>query len=375
MGNILDYLAWRGDLSFSLGPPGEADWLVFSRLAYLPLDGLVGEDPVEPGAVMERLVPLLGDGAGQRHPLIKNDVLLAAALRDGARFAELKLARYENRFDPREDLQFAAVTALLPRGFVTSFRGTDGTIVGWKEDFHLNFAESVPAQRAARAYLAATASRFPGPITVTGHSKGGNLAMFAAAFAPAAVKRRIRTVRNHDGPGFPDRVAADPAFRRILPRIRTFLPQSSVVGLLMDHPEETVVVRSVEHALMQHDPYTWEIRRDDYERVGSLTPGSRFVDAALKDWVREMPPDELEKAIDGVFSILEAGDAVRLRDLWSGKNYLAILRAVRDMSPETRKLVKDAILYLGNAVKETGKRAENERRAERIEKKKEQDPA
>ncbi len=372
MGNLLDYLAWRGDLSFSRVPPGEADWLVLSRLAYLPLDGLVAEEPVPLGAVMERLVPLMGDEEGKRRPLLRSDLPLAEALRDSPRFADLFLARYENRFDPARDLQFAAVTTLLPRGVCLSFRGTDGTIVGWKEDFHMNFEEAVPAQREAAAYLTEAARRFSGSLYLTGHSKGGNLAMYAAAFAPAEVKKRIRLVRNHDGPGFPDSVTETPAYRAVLPRVRTFLPQSSVVGLLMGHLEETVVVRSTERALMQHDPYTWEILRDDFQRVGELTPGSRFVDAAVKDWVREMPAGELERAIDGVFSVLESSDAVRLRELWSGKNSLSILRAVRDLDPGTRRMVKEALRYLGDAFKETGRRTEDQRRAERVEKKRQE---
>lgn len=369
MGNMIDYLAWRGDLPLTRDPLNEADLLVLSRLSYLPMDGLVGEEPASLGDVMTTLAPLLGDGAGQRRPLIRGDLDLAPALRDSPRFAELKLARFENIFDPARDIQFAAVTVLLPRGIVVSFRGTDGTIVGWKEDFHLNFAYAVPAQKAAVAYLTETAARFPGPITVTGHSKGGNLAVYAAAFAPASVKKRIRAVRNHDGPGFTEQVTGSPAYNAILPRVRSFLPQSSVVGMLMEHREETHVILSAQHALMQHDPYTWEIERGDLVRVGELTPGSIFVDKAVKDWVREMPPAELEKAVDAVFAVLEASDAVRLRNLWNGKNSVAVLRAVRDMDPATREMVKEALRYLGSAVKETGKRAGEERKNEKEQKK------
>ncbi|MBP5288274.1 MAG: DUF2974 domain-containing protein [Clostridia bacterium] len=369
MGNMIDYLTWRGDLPVSRVPLGEADLLILSRLSYLPMDGFVGEEPVSLGEVMAELSPLLGDGESQRHPLIRGDLSLAPALRDSPRFADLFLAKYENIFDPARDIQFAAVTVVLPRGIVVSFRGTDGTIVGWKEDFHLNFAETVAAQTAARDYLADAAARFPGPVTVVGHSKGGNLAVYAAAFAPAQVKRRIRAVRNHDGPGFPERVISSRAYETILPRVRTFLPQSSVVGLLMEHREETVVIRSVERALMQHDPYTWEIRRDDFERVGQLTPGSVFVDAAVKDWVNKTPPEELEKAVDAVFGILQASDAVRLRDLRTGKNSLAMLHALRELDPGTREMVKDALRFLGAALKETGIKTGEERVKERESKK------
>lgn len=354
MANMIDYLAWRGDLPVEKIPLGEADLLVLSRLAYLPLEGLVGEEPVPLGEVMERLSPLLGDGEGQRRPLIRGDLALAPALADSPRFASLFLARYENVFDPARDIQFAAVTVLLPRLTVVSFRGTDGTIVGWKEDFHLNFAEAVPAQKAAVAYLVETARRYPGPLMVTGHSKGGNLAVYAAAFAPADVKRRVRAVRSHDGPGFPDSVTEKAAYAAILPCVKSFLPQSSVVGMLMNHREETQIIRSSERALMQHDPYTWEIVRDGFEQVGSLTAGSIFVDRAVKDWVREVPPAELEAAVDAVFGVLESGDAVRFRDLWTGKSARAILRALKNQDPATREVVKKALKYLGSAVKETG---------------------
>ncbi|MBQ3865813.1 MAG: DUF2974 domain-containing protein [Clostridia bacterium] len=365
MGNMLDYLSWRGDLDLSRVPLCEVDLLVFSRMAYLPMEGQLGEEAQPLGQVMERVVPLMGEGPGQYRPTVKGDYSLAPALRDSPRFASLSLAAFESETDPEQDLQFAAVTVLLPRGIVVCFRGTDGTIVGWKEDFHMSFSDRVVARDKALAYLERVAARFSGPITVVGHSKGGNLALYAAAFCSGEVRRRIKAVRNHDGPGFNDSIASSPRYRSILPKVKTLLPQESVVGLLMEHPEETVVIRSTERALMQHDPFSWVIRRDGFEEVGSLTPGSRFVDAAVKGWVSEMTPEELEKVIDGVFSVLQASDAVDIRDLWVGKNGLAVLRAVRDLSPDVRRMVREAIRFLGVAVKETGKRAGEERKQEK----------
>ena len=357
MANILDYLAWRGDLRFDQSPYCEVDALLFSRLPYMPWDGIVPADYAGGMALPDaaRICQALvhDKSSGRRFRLDDDDPLLSA-LADCPRYASLKLCGFVSRFDEARQEQFSATTILLPEGSaVVAYRGTDGTIIGWKEDFNMGFADEVPAQLDAVDYLERAAAAMSGPLTVVGHSKGGNLAVYAAAFCRPETQARIVSVRSHDGPGFNESTVAKESFRSIMGRTRTFLPQSSVVGMLLEHEEDFTVVHSCNKGLLQHDVYSWDIVRDGFLTVEGVTNSSRFIDRTLKDWTRSMTAEQREKMIDGVFSILDASDGTTMHDLWNGKNTVAVLRAWANMDDETRALLKEAFNILKNSAKKS----------------------
>ena len=273
MACILDYLDWRGDLPLQAVPFCEVDAVILTRLSYLPFGGIVGEAPVSLGDAAARVRRLLGPEGDGREVRNGRDLLLLDALVDSPRFSALSLAGYVERFDKEAEKQFSAITVLLPDGIFVAYRGTDGTVIGWKEDFNMGFADHVPAQTDAMAYLEEAAGRYPGTIRVGGHSKGGNLAVYAAAFCAPEIQARILSVQNNDGPGFPDAVAVRESFRRIWPRVHTYLPQSSVVGLLMGHGEAYTIVHSTNSGLKQHDMYSWEVARDHLAVAEGFTEG------------------------------------------------------------------------------------------------------
>lgn len=353
MANILDYLDWRGDVPFLLRRYNEVDELVLCRLAYLPFEDIVpaafSARPVPLGEAVRRLRPLLA----KRRLLLPGDGPLVQKLCGCARFASIKLVGYVNRLDPQQEKQFSAITMLLPDASVlVAFRGTDGTMVGWKEDFNMSFSKTVPAQREAVDYLTQAAGQFRLlPLRVCGHSKGGNLALFAAAFCPRNVQKRIRTVRNNDGPGFSDRVLQAPSFKSILPRSRTCLPQSSVFGMLLEHAEPYTVVASSNTGLAQHDLFSWQVTRDDLVYLPQLSEKSRLLDATLKQWMAGMTPAEREQVVDGMFGILHDAGVTSMEELFSGRKNLVLARTLLRRDETTRRLLLSALRMIKTATK------------------------
>ena len=255
MADLFDYLIWRGDLPMDLVPPNPVDTLILSALSYLDYDGLVPGDFLHPVPlhVVEEAFAAMPDR--DERVRVKRDADLLAACAATERFGHLKLAFYRSELLPQMQSQFAALTWLLPDGTaMITYRGTDMTITGWKEDFNMSFQSSVPAQEKALWYLEAFARVHMGPIRLTGHSKGGNLAVYAAARTVPENQERSLSVHNHDGPGFHSAMLRDPGYREILERVRTFVPQSSVVGMLLEHEEPYTVVKSRQLSLLQQEP-------------------------------------------------------------------------------------------------------------------------
>lgn len=355
MSDLFDYLAWRGDLSFESVPPGPVDHVILTRLAYMPYEGIVPSGFGRPVPLAAAARGVLARVARQGvHILrLRDDERLLRAVCGAPRYADLGVCGFCSVFDDRAQEQFCAVTFLLPGGTVyLSYRGTDGTLVGWKEDFNMGFSETVPAQQDAVRYARGAAGAFDGPLMLSGHSKGGNLAVYAAAFSGGGVGERITLVRSLDGPGFCSRVLADERYRAVLPRVQTLLPQSSVIGMLLEHAEPMRIVRSsAVGGLLQHNLYTWQVRRGELEAAEGLTGRSRFADAALTGWLAGMEPAMREKLADGVFRVLSSSEGRTLRELWNGRNALEILRAVNGLDDETRALLAQALHILGGSLR------------------------
>lgn len=349
MANVFDYLDWRGDLPFSAAPFSPPDNLILCCLSYVHFGGIVGGVGEELVSLAHAAELFAVSGEEKERVRVPSDGELLKKAAKTRRFADLRLCRYVSRLDFEEEKQFAAVTFLLPDGSVyAAFRGTDSTLVGWKEDLNMSFLESVPAQEDALAYLKDTAVRCPGPLRTGGHSKGGNLAVYAASLAPQAVQDRLLAVYNNDGPGFSGDLLRRPGSRRIADRVHTFVPQSSIVGMLLEHDEDYLVIRSSGAGPMQHDPYSWEILGPDFVRLESVTQGSRLVDRTLKDWLAGLEPGDRRGFIDSLYEILSSTNAVSLGDLSTGrlKNALAMLEASNRLSREEKARLSHALSLL-----------------------------
>lgn len=327
MADFFDYLRWRGDLPMDTVPLGPVDTLLLSELCYLGFDELVSGGFQHPAPLQAAAGAFLALPDRNDRVRVRRDTDLIAAAAQTERFGGLELLFFRNELLPQQESQFAALTWLLPGGeALITFRGTDTTLTGWREDFNMSFQESVPAQEKALWYLEAFARFHEGPLMLAGHSKGGNMAVYAAAKAQPELQTRITAVHNHDGPGFSRSMMTDPGYLAILPKIHTFVPQSSVVGMLLEHEEPYTVIKSRQLSLWQHDPYSWEVLGGDFVRMAQIDENSRFLDRTIKTWLSGRTMEERNEFVDAVFELLSVGQTDDLREAILPRNVLRYLR-------------------------------------------------
>ena len=344
MADLFDYLKWRGDLSFHQVPPTPVDALILSVLAYIDFSGIVPDTPSQPIPLETVCRQFLALPEPQARTRTGTDTALLQAAVNTPRFAGTKLTFYRSRLIPEEETQVAAMSFLLDDGTAfLAFRGTDYSLTGWKEDFNMSFQDSVPAQREAAIYVEALAAAYPLLLRLGGHSKGGNLAVYAAAKVSPGTGRRIRNVYNLDGPGFTDSLMGDPGYLQMVPKIQTYIPESSIIGMLLEHEEPYSVIKSRQISILQHEPYSWEVLGGNFIAADSISPGILFADKAIKNWIAGMSREERSAFVDALFTLLEAGGANRLRDLLHPKSILAAFKAF-NTNESTRKLLTGEFL-------------------------------
>lgn len=357
MADILDYIMWRGDLSFACSPLNEVDNLILCRLSYLPMDGIVSEsyeESITISAAARRFFAKkkLINQLKKSSVIQKEDFPLLEALAESHRFGSLKLCGYTNHIDYDSEKQFSCITVDLGEdSYFLAFRGTDDTLVGWKEDFNMTFLPVVPAQLDAVSYLEAAAGSLIGSLYLGGHSKGGNLAAYAAVCCPDEVKSRIRTVYLNDSPGFQADMLEDERYKAIRERLQIYVPQSSVVGMMLEHEEGYVVVQSTQHGLFQHDLYTWNVMGTGFVHLETVNAGSHFLDRTLKEWISQLDTEEREFFINTLFDILSVTNAKTLPEMSEGwlKNTAAVINAYKQIDKPTKHLLNQTMSALFQA--------------------------
>lgn len=362
MANFLDYLDWRGDLSFAQSPFNPVDNLILSQLSYVAFDGVVpGFDDTPSSVSLTEAAERLLSGDRTANPtLTQQNCSLLSALAKSARFQTARLTFYCNDRNIAEEKQFSAVTVRLDdRSAFIAFRGTDSTIAGWKEDFNMTFTCPIPAQTEAVRYLEHVTASLSCPLRVGGHSKGGNLAVYAAASCPEEAQGNLLAVYDNDGPGLSAAFLESTGYQRMQDRIHTFLPQSSVIGMLLEHCETYTIVRSSRSGLMQHDPYSWKVLGPNFEIAEEFTAGSRLVDATLNQWLASMDVETRRTFIDTLYQVLEKTGAERLEDLTDNwrNNMFTVLDALKNTDKETRKMIRDVLGALFRIMHKQIKRA------------------
>ena len=314
MPNLFDYLAWRGDLSFSAVPPCEADELLLSQLSYILFDGFVPSLSHGGSVLLKDAARAVlkqgqdGNGVHQIGYMWRDDQRLLSMLETSPRYAFLSLSCYESELT--ENAQFGALTiSLLDSLHCISFRGTDDTLIGWKEDCALAFSEPVPAQIMSAGYLNRVAEQLKkGRLMILGHSKGGNLAAYAAAKAPESVRERIDLIVSCDGPGLDKSIVSGPEYRSVSGHFKKYVPQSSVVGMLLESEDNYTVVKSDGLGLLQHSAFSWQISGPSLVRQAQPTQGSRYVNHVIKQWLDDMDENKRRQFVTALFEVLEKTD-------------------------------------------------------------------
>lgn len=372
MATIMDYLATEF-ATFDQKPLNEVDSLVFSQLAMVRMAELVPLHEGHPSrgarllAALRRAFGREREGGARFADLLRaeryatmftglvpervKELLLAAAA--SPRFRTVVIHDYASVFSEVESTQFAAVSFTVPGRFTyLAFRGTDKYLASWKENFDMAYAAPVPAQEAALRYAEEVARVSDEPLVLGGHSKGGNLAAYAAAKASPQVAERLVAVFDHDGPGFPEDLLGDAERERLRKVLRKTVPRESLVGLLMDERGPYRVVESSARGLDQHSPFTWQIEQgaDGTRLVAAdgLAPTARFTSEVLNAWIAGMDKGERRRAVNALFAAIEASGAEDASDvLMGGAKAIGLLaEAARKTPPEARDVIVDQMKSL-----------------------------
>ena len=342
MANLFDYLAWRADVPFSADPFHAVDSLVLCELAYTDFGGIVPADGREiplPEACEAFFKQHTREELLAKTAYTAKAPLLMTDMAQGARFRSATLSRYINEIDREKDAQISAITVKPGDGTAfVAYRGTDGTVVGWREDFDLSFADCTEGQRRAVEYLNETAAAVSEPLRVGGHSKGGNFAVYAATFCEKSVQERIRQVYSNDGPGFSENVLASDGYGRILPRLVSIVPDTSIIGRLLGSKAEHRVVRSTASGIAQHDGFSWCVERNRFVGAEPSEMG-KFFEQALGTWIGEMDAETRKSFTDTVFSLFESTGEETFSAMNEQKWRTAesILSTMRELPKEKRR--------------------------------------
>ncbi len=351
MGTIINYIEEYGDYTFSEKPFGEVDSLILCQFAYLKFDGLVpGVDDDAPPVSIRQVFEnrdydnLYGD---ERYREKNTELFLAMV--HSRRFGSLKINYYVNQIELEKETQFSAVTFQPDEElYYIAYRGTDETIVGWKEDLNLAFSEPVPGQLMSVEYLEKSAGKIGKPFYMGGHSKGGNFAVYAAMNCRQDIQDNIVIIFNHDGPGFRPEVREKGRFDKIESRIRQTVPHSSMVGMLLSSERNYRVVESRNFGLAQHDPYSWLIEKDNFQIVKQIYSGRMFVDTTINDWILSLNQEQMRIFVDTLYDVVKASEADNLIDFTANwkRSIQGIMSAIKNVDADTTKTRNDIMKAL-----------------------------
>ena len=355
---LLDYLQWRNDVPLSVSPFNEVDNIILAYLSYIDFeklrqewDGFCDLKGLFQSFCEEHSLEEIKT-AGQfteRAPLLLKEMM------EGERFLDTKVGYYAVDFDKDQVKQFAALVFLLPDGTnYVSFRGTDETITGWKEDFLMSCQSETAGSKEAVNYFNKVAKALEGKFILGGHSKGGNFAMYAAAFCESQHKERILKVYNNDGPGFRDEVIQTNEFQEMLPKILTVAPQSSIIGQLLSNPAEQRVIRSTAKGILQHDAMTWEAEKDRLV-PSELDELSHYAKTTLGSWLESMDDETRESLCTTAFSLIESTKSETFIEFSADlvKNTEIIWKEMGKLPEDKKKEIMDALANLMESSKKS----------------------
>ena len=348
MGNIMDYISWRGDLSLEQSQFNEVDNLILACFSYVNLDGI-------PAVTKQKGIGLkkLTEEFMKLHTMkeleadksfIRLAPFMMMEMAKSVRFGKCVVRNYVNDIVTEAEQQFAAMEIVLEDGTsYVSFRGTDDTIIGWKEDFNLSTGV-VPAQKRAIEYLQKISEHTDGMLRVGGHSKGGNLAIYGSVMCKSA-HEKILEIYSNDGPGFSREFQELPETKEMMPKIIRIIPEYSIIGTILEHEKEPVIVASSSKGLLQHDGFSWEVQGPALVRRDSLNKTAlRFIEI-LHKWIDGMDTEQKRLLIEDLFATLQASGYENLSEVQSGglKSLAAMVKRVEKFAPESRGMMQELL--------------------------------
>ncbi len=368
MGNMVDYVRTEFR-TFDRKRFGAVDSLVLSELAYIRMPATVPSFAAARSVDTVPIWKLLQAEhyesmfcTGSEYDAGRHDLLVAVA--ESPRFRGLRVGEYAQRSDEHAETQFAAVTFDLTdcagmRGdeqpapaLYVAFRGTDNSLVGWKEDFNMSVRCPVPSQTQAVEYYRSIDERASSPyaahptrIALGGHSKGGNLAVYTAMQTQSP---HIARIFSHDGPGFMREVTQSDAFKAIEPHVEKTVPEASVIGMLMSTVSRYDIVETNVSGIMQHMGLNWRIDNGEFVTRPELSPASRLLDRTLDAWMEQFTNEERARAVDQCYDIIASAGYTSFAEIADhmGEALPAFAEAARKTDEATRSLILDIVKAL-----------------------------
>lgn len=353
---IIEYLKEFGQNLITKEPLNEVDGLVLCQLAYLKFDGLVpGVTESKKAVSMQEIYQhadfenLFGDTRYE-----KENRALFHGIMESRRFQNLRLNFYINIIEKEWETQFSAITYLLEDGTAyVAYRGTDENIIGWKEDFNMAFLNPVPGQAYSVKYLNMVTEKLNHRLKIGGHSKGGNLAVYAAMNSSEQIQERIINVYSMDGPGFRPEVLAESRYQEIKEKVVKILPQSSLVGMLFEKDIQYKTVASKSFGLAQHNPYTWIVENDDFRIVSDIYESRKFMDDTLNEWILSLNEEQLTTFVDSLYQVISASEADNMIEFSADlkKSMNGMVSAIKNLDEETSSMLRAIIKSLFDLLK------------------------
>ena len=354
MTTLFDYLSWRGDLPLSADPFHEVDGVILARFTYMPFHRVLRRDSLTPTTVEAVCRALLALPDIETAVRRRGDTDLLRALVESPRYKGMELTAYADRLDAESQTQFSAITVKLEEDhYCVAYRGTDNTLIGWKEDFNLSYKQVIPSQRSALAYVSGVSSATTCQLILGGHSKGGNLAQYAALCTDEGTYRRIIAIYDHDGPSFLE----DPSPRRTTAeydrKLHKLVPESSAFGMILERRDDYRVVQSSASAIFQHHPFSWMVEGDDFVYQQDLNASAQFFDEALDTWLRSKTPAERERFIQTIYDLIMQTNATSWADFQTrlGANMATVMGAGSKLDTDTKQFLISTLGSLGATLK------------------------
>lgn len=356
MMNITDYLKWRGDLTFKESPLNEVDNLILSELAYFEVSKKDAEKKITIKEAINKLLKKYDEKQmAKKFALSKNPYSFLEALANSKRFGNLYITNYVNKVSKKEEKQFSAVVIHINFSTIyISFKGTDETLVGWKEDLNMGFMNEIPSQLEAMNYVNKVVSFKDRHIYLGGHSKGGNLAVYAGVKCKKKIQKRIQCIFNNDGPGFTEDFVNKRDYLNTLPKIKTFLPETSIIGMLLTQKSEYQVIKSDSIGIWQHDTLTWQVEGTKFVTLKEVDETSSKLRTTITSWLEKVDRKEREVFINTLYQVLEKSHIETVEELTNLKlrTIPSLLKNLTKLEEETRKIM---IATLKELMKEANK--------------------
>ena len=379
MGDILSYIDEFGGFTFVEKPFCEVDGLILSHLSYYVYDNIVsGLEENKPAVAFRDMERLMDEKnfISVKWELEKNKQLFAKIV-EKRRYRNTKAAFYVCEMNRDETIQFSAITFLLGNGDVfLSFRGTDDAMIGWKEDLYMAYHTPVGAQVRSVAYANQVAKLLAKKKNLRfifgGHSKGGNLAVFAAMNCDEEIRRRISKIYNMDGPGFCPDFLEQYDYNGIKDKILKIVPDESFVGMLLETKQDYTLIKSTAIGMAQHITLTWCVEGDQFLRAQSCVPQRKALYDRINQWIFAMEKEQVAAFIESLFQLVELTEMNALSDIktvWTDfpKKAHSIIVAYSKMNEETKQIFwETGVFMIEMAAADQQERIRKSKMAEKI---------